>query len=397
MTEPIYMMKSILHLIKNRRSVRRYSDKGVPGAAVRRVLEAGRWAPSGLNNQPCRFIVVKDPGIKDRMAALTESSAAVRSARVLIAVFLDKKVMYNRTKDIQAAGACMQNMLLEAHALELGACWLGEILNKKKDARGLLGAPKTYELMGVISLGWPARGRRGSSRKSLKSLVYKTICAVICVASWTGAAHAIPSFGTQMPAAGKYHAGYRANFVFNRDVEDYEEAGTYAYHYELSYGFSDWFCFDGMIGLGGVEAEYTNRDKLEYSPGFSGGYGFRAKIYDNQRHELDWVMGFQHMSTHPGKRRQVKGHKYEIIWDEWQFSTTMSKKLWRFIPYCGMKWSFIYLIDKVDGDRHRKLSEGAPVGLIVGTDFRLNDYLFLNAEGRFFDEEAVSAGLTMRY
>jgi hypothetical protein len=221
--------------------------------------------------------------------------------------------------------------------------------------------------------------------------------ALVSVPLRTDASYAIPSFGTQMPAANEYHAGYRSDIIFNRDVKDYEEAETTVHHYTLSYGFSDWFCFDGMIGIGDVEAEFVNRDKLRYSPHFSGGYGWRAKIYNNDEHGLDWVMGFQHMSTHPQKRRRVKGHKYNIIWDEWQVSTAFSKKFGRLMPYCGMKWSFIYLIDKVDGDRHRRLSNDSPIGLIVGADIKLNNYIFVNAEGRFFDEEALNAGFTIRY
>jgi len=168
------MRPSALRLIKERRSVRRYTKKTIPVHYVKRVLEAGQWAPSGLNNQPWRFAVIKDPHIKNKLAALTESAGVVRSARVIISVFLDKKAVYNRTKDLQAIGACMQNMLLEAHSLGLGSCWLGEILNKKEKACGLLKTPPGYELMGFISLGWPNKRKPRSSRKKLDNLIFKT-------------------------------------------------------------------------------------------------------------------------------------------------------------------------------------------------------------------------------
>jgi nitroreductase len=168
------MGSSLLRLIKERRSVRRYITKPVSGRHLKRVLEAGRWAPSGLNNQPWRFAVIRDTSLKKRLAKLTESASVVRSADVIISVFLDKKTVYNRTKDIQAIGAAMQNMLLEAHSLGLGSCWLGEILNKKEKVCRLLKAPSGYELMGFISLGWPKRKKRSSKRKRLDTLIYNT-------------------------------------------------------------------------------------------------------------------------------------------------------------------------------------------------------------------------------
>jgi nitroreductase len=97
----------------------------------------------------------------------------VRSASVIISVFLDKKTVYNRTKDVQAVGACMQNMLLEAHSLGLGACWLGEILNQKRRVSALLKTPSHYELMGFISLGWSKKRRYNSNRKRLGNLIFK--------------------------------------------------------------------------------------------------------------------------------------------------------------------------------------------------------------------------------
>jgi len=169
------MAVSLLRLIKQRRSIRKYTQKHIAQDLITRILEAGRWAPSGLNNQPWRFITVRDPLLKTRLAKLTESSSTVHSANVIISVFLDRRAIYNRTKDAQAAGACIQNMLLEAHSMGLGACWLGEILNQKKNVCRLLGTPSHYELMALISLGWVKKRSYKGSRKNLKSLVYKQL------------------------------------------------------------------------------------------------------------------------------------------------------------------------------------------------------------------------------
>ncbi len=226
--------------------------------------------------------------------------------------------------------------------------------------------------------------------------IITALTTFLCILS-ANTAMAIPTYGTLMPRGGEYQGGGRADLVFDRDVKDYRDASSYTYQYTASYGFTDWFCVEGSIGLGDVVAEFDNMNKLRYPIKFSGGYGWRAKLYKNEKYGVDCVFGFQHVSTHPGARRQVLGRKHEIIWDEWQFSTTISKEVWRLRPYCGTKWSFIYLISKTDGDRHRRLSNDSPIGLVVGTDLRLNNYLYMNVEGRLFDEEALNAGFTVRF
>ncbi|MFH1655992.1 MAG: nitroreductase family protein, partial [Candidatus Omnitrophota bacterium] len=92
-----------------------------------------------------------------------------------ICVFLDIGESYNRDKDILAIGACIQNMLLAAHAQGLATCWLGEILNQKEDVRKLLKLDLDLELMAVISLGLSDEQVTRSCRKSLKSLIIKEI------------------------------------------------------------------------------------------------------------------------------------------------------------------------------------------------------------------------------
>ena len=159
--------------IRGRRSIRRYRPRLPKDMDIERILDAGRWAPSGLNNQPWQFVIIKNRSLKEKLSRLTESSGTVIAASALIAVLLDKKRVYNKTKDIQATGACIQNMLLEAHALGLGSCWLGEILNKESKVRRLLRIPAQYELMAVISLGWPLNRRRKGRRKNLKKIIYR--------------------------------------------------------------------------------------------------------------------------------------------------------------------------------------------------------------------------------
>ena len=82
-----------------------------------------------------------------------------------IAVFLDHLRVYDRTKDVQAVGASIQNMLLTIHSMELGGVWLGEILQNKEKVGELLRVDKDLELMAVVALGHPnGRALRSAKR-----------------------------------------------------------------------------------------------------------------------------------------------------------------------------------------------------------------------------------------
>jgi nitroreductase len=156
--------------IKNRRSIRRYKDACPEDSQIKSVLDAGRWAPSGLNNQPWRFAVVKDADKKDLLAGLTKYGHIIKSAPCLILVFLDLKSSYNRDKDILAIGACIQNMLLMIAELNLAGCWLGEILINKSRVNEFLKISSNLELLAVLTLGY-ADEKASSSRKAIKDLV----------------------------------------------------------------------------------------------------------------------------------------------------------------------------------------------------------------------------------
>ena len=163
----------MLDLIKTRRSIRAFSDGNVADDLLDKILDAARWAPSGMNNQPWRFAVIRDKNLKDMVSGLTRYGKVVQGSDVIISVFLDTEASYHHTKDVQAVGACIQNMLLTIHALGLGGVWLGEILKSEKELKLLLEAPQAYELMAVIALGYPAEPIFGNpQRKELSELVF---------------------------------------------------------------------------------------------------------------------------------------------------------------------------------------------------------------------------------
>jgi nitroreductase len=160
----------VITAIHNRRSVREFAQQCPTFDEIREVLEAGIWAPSGLNNQPWRFVVIKDEGTKEEISLLTHYSRTVKSAPILICVFMDEEASYDRIKDLMGIGACNQNILLAAHSLGLGTVWLGEILKNKEDVKSLLSAPEKWELVAVIALGYAVPKERSSNRKPLKDV-----------------------------------------------------------------------------------------------------------------------------------------------------------------------------------------------------------------------------------
>ncbi|NPV59130.1 MAG: nitroreductase [Actinobacteria bacterium] len=156
-----------------RRSVRRFTSERVSGEDLEALLEAGRWAPSGLNNQPWRVVVIEGRGKAEELSACTRYGSIVRSAPLLLAVFLDREASYDRDKDLMAVGAFIQNILLAAHARGLGAVWLGEILKEKRKVGELLDVPGECELAAVLAIGYPAEEPGSASRKPLHDIVLK--------------------------------------------------------------------------------------------------------------------------------------------------------------------------------------------------------------------------------
>lgn len=147
--------KKYLEFVRSRKSVRNFIFSKIYKDTILEILEFGRWAPSGMNNQPWRVNIVIHEKVKAMLKEHTKYGNIIESAYVNLVVFLDKEKSYDRVKDIQGIGAFMQNLLLGVHAQpNLGAVWLGEILNQKEKVNELFKMdPERYELMGVIAIG----------------------------------------------------------------------------------------------------------------------------------------------------------------------------------------------------------------------------------------------------
>jgi len=161
-------MNDILEIIKSRRSIRNYRKEKIKEDEIIKILEAGRWAPSASNNQPWRFIVVNDEQlikkIGDACKILTINSF-VENSKVLVIIYTEKK---HRWVDLDC-GMCAQNMMLEAHSLGIGSCFIGAFREKK--IKELVNLPDQFNVVGIISFGYKESEKEPTPRLNLEDLV----------------------------------------------------------------------------------------------------------------------------------------------------------------------------------------------------------------------------------
>lgn len=155
----------IFEAIQTRRTVRKYSGAPVPREHLAQIVDAGRLAASGMNRQPWTFVVVTDPAQLARLRIPADHWSA--QAGAVIAVVLDPESPWW----VEDGAAAVQNMLLAAHALGYGACWL-EGYTRRNEAvfRQALGVPASRRLFTLVSVGVPAE-RPEKEKKALDDVL----------------------------------------------------------------------------------------------------------------------------------------------------------------------------------------------------------------------------------
>ncbi len=150
----------VLEVIFTRRSVRRYRDIPVEWDKVGKILEAGRSAPSAGNLQGWKFVVITDPAKIKLLAEAALQQYWMASAKVhiiVVAQFEKARRFYGirgeRLYAVQDCAAACQNMLLAAHFLGLGACWIGAF--DEDSVKRTLGVPEEARPQAIITLGYP--------------------------------------------------------------------------------------------------------------------------------------------------------------------------------------------------------------------------------------------------
>jgi len=192
-------------VILKRRSIRKYKEKQVPEYLVKRILEAGRFAPSQGNCQPWKFVVVRDKEILDDMEKFVidkcktfysllnyrrggikgklswvfaklmirimkndlhpipfgaveimsqERFRLFHGAPTVIFILMDERGIGKPQVDV---GICGENMVLAAHSFGLGTCWVGfvEVLRLASKWKKLLGVEYPYHIIEGITVGYP--------------------------------------------------------------------------------------------------------------------------------------------------------------------------------------------------------------------------------------------------
>ena len=96
-------------------------------------------------------------------------------ADTFFVIYLDKESSYNYKKDLQAIGAAIENICLQASSMNIDTCWIGEILEKETEVNKIINVPETYELMAVICIGYANENMVRTDRMELNRLIYKEI------------------------------------------------------------------------------------------------------------------------------------------------------------------------------------------------------------------------------
>jgi len=204
--------ENFLNVIYTRRSIRKYKDQDIPSDILKKILEAGRWAPSGENAQPWRFVIVKDRKKREILGRIAASGSGRRFKAEYISGKMQKRLskfsseetrkrVYRRLisgevsaflkdapvnivvvsrRDVWDApydcSAAVENILLAAHALGLGGCWVvaptADIRDEIK-VKELLNIPDEYTVYCVIALGYPAEQPKPRPRLPLEEIVFE--------------------------------------------------------------------------------------------------------------------------------------------------------------------------------------------------------------------------------
>lgn len=147
-------------VVKNRTSVRQWQDKPVAKADIEDLLRAGMAAPTAMNKQPWRFLVITDASERNALADKVERGSMYRDAPVLIVVCGDMDAAIagdGRDFWVQDCSAATENILLAATAKGLGAVWTGAypVDKRVKALQAALSLPENIIPLNVLLIGYP--------------------------------------------------------------------------------------------------------------------------------------------------------------------------------------------------------------------------------------------------
>ena len=151
----------VIDAILKRRSIRHYRGEPVDKSKINELLTAGMYAPSARNEQPWHFVVIEDRRLLEKIMEVHPYASMLSGAAFAILVCGDETLELSKGYWSVDCAASTQNLLLAAHALGLGAVWLGVYPREERQSgiREIFGLPSHIHPFSLISVGYPAEDK----------------------------------------------------------------------------------------------------------------------------------------------------------------------------------------------------------------------------------------------
>jgi nitroreductase len=171
---------NLFEVIEKRRSIRKYKPEPVANEDLKKILEAGRLAPSGGNRQPWSFIVVKEKEMKNALSIAANNQKFIADADMIITALGDPKstkiqLPYkpsaNRISYLQDPMIAVEHMILAATALGYGTCWIGAFNEDR--VKEILNVPENLVIVALFPIGVPDEKPSLRPRKPLKEIFFE--------------------------------------------------------------------------------------------------------------------------------------------------------------------------------------------------------------------------------
>ena len=166
-------MMDVFEAIRNRRSIRRFEDRPVPDDIVKKIVEAGQWAPSACNRQQWKFIVIDSQEVKDNILKETAAYFIGKSPLLILVIYSNQTDNLEYKDHLLSAAMAIQNMQLASHALGIGSCCVNNLPVKSR-LRKILDIPRSFDPVALLCMGYPKAIPKPLKRKtSLEDLISK--------------------------------------------------------------------------------------------------------------------------------------------------------------------------------------------------------------------------------
>ncbi len=168
---------NLVEAIRDRRSVRSFTNKQVLESTIDKLIKCANWAPSAGNRQAREFVVIRDRNTKEKLCKAALDQKFIEEAPVVIVICANEERSALRYGErgrflycILDAAAAVQNLLLAAHSFGLGACWIGAFSDLK--VKDILNLPEYLRPIAIIPLGYSVEKPQPPTRLSKNIMVH---------------------------------------------------------------------------------------------------------------------------------------------------------------------------------------------------------------------------------